>query len=231
MIESEIQVRIVSSVAEFWKERVVTPDFIALASGKEIGHRIADYVDEKTTDLLEGIVSTQRQYSRGGSLRDRSMGDIWVLSAGIYNPVNVKAGVLGTTGQPNMVSLKKLLRALLLRQIDSYYLLMVKTDARTGRVHVDMCDLLDYLDYITFDSGPGQLMLKEKKFYEAREEKITVAELSINEKIAKLFLLLEDADRRLIQNRERVAADIEELHRLYRAAGDKPLDQSGLNLK
>ena len=48
------------------------------------------------------------------------MGDIWIKADGIYNPVNIKAGIV-TAGMPNIVSLAKLLTRLLKHQIDSYY--------------------------------------------------------------------------------------------------------------
>lgn len=65
--------------------------------------------------------------------------------------------------------MKKLLDALLMHQIDSYYLLMVKLEIQqqtTCVVH--FVDMLDYLDHVTFDSGPGQIMLKARSFFTAR---------------------------------------------------------------
>jgi len=88
---------------------------------KEIGHRIADEVEEKTTTLIEQNFTAARQHNRRGLAVDRSMGDIWVLSNEIYNPINVKAGEANQNGQPNIVSLRKLLRAILSHQVDSYY--------------------------------------------------------------------------------------------------------------
>src|SRR5579862_5705749 len=141
----------------------------------------------------------------------RSMGDIWVLSNGIYNPVNIKSGELGKQGQPNMVSLKKLLRALLLRQIDSYYLLLVKMKlGASPQATVYLVDILDHLDVTTFDSGPGQIMLKERLFYQRMADGATPPILTLDEKIAKLFEMLEDADRRLLENRQKVQRTIQE---------------------
>ena len=65
------------------------------------------------------------------------MGDLWLGSSGMYNPINVKAGVYGVGGQPNLVSLAKLTDGLLDHVIDSYYLLFVKfadTDPPTADV-------------------------------------------------------------------------------------------------
>lgn len=230
MLTQDIQTAIEAQTVKFWGAIVSTDEFVKLASGKEIGHRIADYVDEETTTLIEANFTTRRQRNARGVIMARSMGDIWVFSNGIYNPVNVKAGEIGKNGQPNMVSLKKLLRALLLRQIDAYYLLIVKMNVLSRSVFVYLVDILDYLDYMAFDSGPGQIMLKERQFYEAINTDTKSAPLTIDEKIERLFQLLEDADRRLRENRERVAATIREMRQLYAVSKNQPIDQSGLNL-
>jgi len=57
------------------------------------------------------------------------------------------------------------------------------------------------------------------------------AQLTFDQKIERLFGLLDDADRRLIENRARVRATIDEMHRIYVANKDRPLNQSGLNLQ
>ena len=180
------------------------PDFIAIAQGKEIGHKLADMVDEKTTALLTLNHITVSQCNSRGDKRSRSMGDVWLLENGIYHAVNVKTGVVGREGQPNLVSMKKLLTAIFHRQIDSYYLLMVKVEIRPGRLipRVYFCDLLDWLDYATFDSGPGQIMLKAGSFFAQYADK-TEQDPDIKGKLAKLMALYEDGERRLHTNRAR----------------------------
>jgi hypothetical protein len=126
MIDPQTVEQIDKLTLAFWQEEVTKPGFIDQATGKEIGHRIADEVEEKTTALIERNFTAARQHNRRGLAVDRSMGDIWVLSNGIYNPINVKAGEVNQNGQPNIVALRKLLRAILSHQVDSYYLLVVK---------------------------------------------------------------------------------------------------------
>lgn len=232
MIENAMLQQIHDLTWRYWQERTQEPAFLQLASGKEIGHRIADMVDEQTTALIEDSFPTKRQRKRDGSIMPRSMGDIWVLSNGIYNPVNVKAGEAGRNGQPNMVSLKKLLRAILLHQVDSYYLLIVKMRL-SADIGADtyMVDILDYLDFVAFDSGPGQIMLKERQFYHFVDSGGIPAAISMDDKIQRLFGLLEDADRRLLENRARVLATIQEMRATYLANRDRPIDQAGLNLQ
>ena len=82
---------------------------------------MADYVDDKTVSLLKVEFDTRYEADVRGKIRGRSMGDIWVHSNGIYNPINVKAGEQGKKGQPNLVAMQKLLDYILQRWIDSYY--------------------------------------------------------------------------------------------------------------
>lgn len=227
MITPEDQDKVKDLTNSYWLEEVKTSGFRSIFSGKEIGHRIADYVDENTTAMLRSAFDTKDEVDAGGKARARSMGDIWLKSNGIYNPINVKAGEAGKNGQPNMVSLTKLLDALMAREIDSYYLLIVKmylyngngkeASPTTAKVPdrivpaVFFVDMLDYLDFVTFDSGPGQTMLKEKSFYEFVESGKEFKQLMLTEKVSKLIDLLEDGDARLIKNRrvkmERLRAD------------------------
>jgi hypothetical protein len=122
MINISLLNKIREKVQKFWNEEVKKEWFITMAQGKEIGHRIADPVDDKTTGWLAVNYTTRYQRDKRGEKLPRSMGDIWLENNGIYHPINVKTGVSSTNGQPNVVSLKKLLESLFLRQIDSYYL-------------------------------------------------------------------------------------------------------------
>lgn len=232
MISGDMLRDIEATTRAHWQTRIQDPTFLALASGKEIGHRIADMVDEETTSLIADAYPTTRQRKADGSIMPRSMGDIWVLSNNIYNPLNVKAGEAGRNGQPNMVSLKKVLRALLLHQIDSYYILIVKMKLSPPvEAFVYAVDILDYLDFAVFDSGPGQIMLKERQFYEFMDAGNRMHEGTLEEKIQRLFELLADADRRLMINRTKMMETIQEMREVYVANQGKPIDQARLNLQ
>lgn len=231
MIDSKTARAVRTATEELWKEKVLTHTFLELSQGSERGHRIADHVGDVTTSLLKTRFEARYQASHKGSRQSRSMGDIWLRSGGIYNPVNVKTGEYEKNGQPNLVSLKKLLRALLADQIDSYYLLIVKFKLdHTPKFWTFFVDLLDYLKFATFDSGPGQMMLKEREFYAAMEAGWRPGRQSLRDKITSLFAMLKDGERRLALNRKK---DLEELGRRYKAymARDThKLDQSTLNL-
>ena len=231
---------------EFWLKEVQTPEFVRLFAGKEIGHRIADYVDEKTSAMLEAALETMREHDARGRVRPRSMGDVWIKAGGVYNPVNVKAGEAGKNGQPNMVSLTKLLDALLGREIDSYDLLIVKMrleghvasedvlelELRPDSIvpNVYFVDMLDYLEFITFDSGPGQAMLREKQFYEAVDGGYVPPALTMAEKVSRLVDLIEDGDRRLFENRAKKMARLRSSFEAYKTVDGHAVNQGGVTL-
>ena len=213
-----------------WTEKAAKDDvFLRLTRGKERGHRMADFVDERTTSLLEAHFVTRFQRGKGGAVRARSMGDVWLKNGGLFNPINVKSGISGANGQPNLVSLKKLLRALLADQIDSYYLLFVKFElGKTVRPNVLLVDLLDHLDWTTYDDGPGQMMLLEQKFFEAVDGGYCATATPIVTKIDRLFEMLKDGNARLIRNRQRTIGKFEKAVQAYKAQRVHAIDQSGL---
>lgn len=229
-IEADTCQQIIRVTLAMWEEKAASDEvFQGLTSGKERGHRMADFVDERTTGLLESHFVTQFQSGKGGVARARSMGDVWLKSGGIFNPINVKTGVSGANGQPNLVSLKKLLRALLHDQIDSYYLLFVKFELGSAiRPKVSLVDLLSHLEFATYDDGPGQMMLLEEKFFAAMDGGHLGSTDSIITKIDWLFALLKDGNRRLLQNRQRTIAGFEKHIAEYKAQPDHVIKQTSL---
>ncbi len=226
-IDSQTSKRITELTLTMWQEKAAKDDvFLVLTRGKERGHRMADFVDERTTELLDVHFVTRFQTGKGGEARARSMGDVWLKSNGIFNPINVKTGVSGANGQPNLVSLKKLLRSLLNDQVDSYYLLFVKFElAKIVRPKVFLVDLLEHLEYATYDDGPGQMMLLEEKFFGAIEGGHCASPTPMIRKIDRLFEMLRDGNRRLIQNRQRTIATFEKAIAEYKATPDHAINQ------
>lgn len=205
-IDAKLQEKVRRLADKHWKRHVRDRGFAEIVDGKEPGHRMADYVDDKTTALLKVKLDTRYEGNINGSVKKRSMGDIWACSKGIYNPINVKSGLQDMRGQPNVVSMQKLLDYLFSRWIDSYYLLIVKFDIskRSEITHrTYFFDLLDWTDFITYDAGPGQIMLKEQDFYDAYDSGSAPPCRSIQEKVSRLFDLFEQRVEALFQNRRR----------------------------
>ena len=205
VIEADLQAQIVDLTNKHWQRHTQDQGFADLINGKEPGHRMADYVDDRTTSLLKVNLDTRYEGDpkAKGSPKKRSMGDIWVNSQGIYNPLNVKSGLLGSKGQPNVVSMRKLLDYIFRRWIDSYYLLIIKFDTSNQITHkAYLVDLLDWIGFISYDAGPGQIMLHEQDFYDAFDSNHIPPEKSILEKTEALFHLFETQVQVLLTNRQ-----------------------------
>lgn len=201
-LEVALQNRILGLVNEHWASHVRDSGFVELIDGKEPGHHIADFVDDRTCSLLKVHLDTRYESDRKGEPLKRSMGDIWVPSRGIFNPVNVKSGLQGRKGQPNVVAMRKLLNYLFQHWIDSYYLLMVKFSIAEEISHqAYLFDLLDWLEFIAYDAGPGQIMLREQEFYDAFDAGRQPPARSIQQKATVLFELFEEQVQVLIDNR------------------------------
>lgn len=233
MISGADQQRLTAVVQRDWELTVATDEFHAICAGKERGHRIADYAEEKTVGFIEADgFAVAYEHGLGGSRRQRSMGDIWLRSGTppIYNPINVKAGIAGVGGQPNMVSLAKLTMALLKHQIDSYWLLLIRiTEAESGfTAGVLLINIFDYLGFMTFDSGPGQVMLRSDAFYAYLQGGGGPMIYSLEEVAKRLLEIRRDGDERLIANRARRLRELERLADSFYA--DSPVDQATLQL-
>jgi hypothetical protein len=225
---------VVSVMQRDWEAEVGTDQFRATCTGKERGHRIADYAEERSLVFLEAE-GFQVAFERGtdGAPRARSMGDVWLKSGNpsIFNPINIKAGVKGKGGQPNMVSLSKLTNALLSRLIDSYWLLLVRLEElEKDRFvpRVTLVNILDYLDFMHFDSGPGQIMLKNDSFYANMESGADPFPLEIDEVLDRLMEMRRDGDRRLAENRANRLRLLEVTAEVFDPT--QPVDQTDLKL-
>ena len=202
-ISAEVQSRIVSATNAHWADHVHDAGFAELLEGKEQGHRLAHYVDDRTCALLKVNLDTRYEGDRNGQVKKRSMGDIWVRSQGIFNPINVKSGLQDMRGQPNVVSMQKLLDYLLRRWIDSYHLLIVKFDLSAGISHkLYFIDVLDWIDFITYDAGPGQIMLREQDLYSELDSNGVPPSRTVFEKVDALFKLFERQLQALFANRQ-----------------------------
>jgi len=225
-LDHAIQTKIVQLTNEHWVTHVQGAAFAELISGKEPGHRMADYVDDQTTSLLKVSLDTRYEADKRGGPKKRSMGDVWVYSNNMFNPINVKAGLQRMSGQPNLVSMQKLLDYVFKAWIDSYYLLIIKFDHREVITHkAYLVDLLDWTDFITYDAGPGQIMLRENDFYNAFEDGHTPPKGPIASKVESLFTRFEEGVRSLFTNRQQ---RLERQRKLFGSFAKKPfaVDQS-----
>lgn len=227
-LDSALQKKIVQLSNDHWAAHVQDAAFAELISGKEPGHRMADYVDDRTTALLKVHMDTRYEADVDGEPMKRSMGDVWVHSNDMFNPINVKAGLQAMSGQPNLVSMQKLLDYIFKAWIDSYYLLIIKFDIGDAITHkAYLVDLLDWTDFIAYDAGPGQIMLRERDFYDAFESGHAPTDRSIGTKVENLFARFEEGVRSLFTNRQQ---RLERQRKLFEGFSEKSfiVDQSGM---
>ena len=223
--------RITTLVSEFWQGECKKNSLSGLASGKEIGHRIAGKVEESTTGLLsEHFDVTYQLDSKTRCRAPRSMGDVWLRDFGQYSPVNVKAGEWGGAGKPNIVSLTRLIHALADSQIDSYYSLFVKFELSDSTLtpHIHLLNVLDYLKYTSFDAGTGQLMFNEAQFFGGDVPKPMV--LPTNKALSQCLSIAEAGHKRLIANRAKRLAELKSAVQGFSPAPQGRLAQEVLNL-
>ena len=74
MIDDQTQNAIIQATEQFWSQHILSRDFRSRATGKEVGHRIADYVEEHTVGLLDQHFTTGYQHNAQGHRMARGMG-------------------------------------------------------------------------------------------------------------------------------------------------------------
>jgi hypothetical protein len=233
VITTTDQTRLLATLQRDWDGEVESKQFREICAGKERGHRIADHAEERTVAFItRDAFPVAFEYAKNRLPRARSMGDIWFKSGSppIYNPINVKAGIAGVGGQPNMVSLEKVSQAILEHVIDSYWLLLLRfTISDTGILAgIKLVNIFDYLDFMHFDAGPGQIMLRSDRFYAYLEQDGAAQPLSLAETAERLLALRRDGDKRLAANREKRRLALEAKAEIFDPT--LPIDQSNARL-
>ena len=204
-------------VDEYWTQTLKKEgqSFFDIASGKEGGHQLSDRVDQLTTEIIHSSFPMRSGFQHTkGRANSRSMGDIWFRNGnGEWNPVNVKTGLVGSEGQPNIVSLKRVMSSIFEHSIDSYYLLFVKfaIDAAGKSIshHVYFVDLLDWIvlsgkkSVVTFNAGPGQMMLRASRFFDLLSDGFQPKVSPIRAKVKALMDLYLLGERNLIRDRQK----------------------------
>lgn len=148
--------------------KIITIRDRAATKPKERGHGVAD----DTEDALKEIAN--QRYLLVENVATRAMGDI-ILELYPRNPVNGKASCIrmpakntgkASTGQPNVVSMKRLCKAYLGGIIDGYWIWHV--DYSLNDIQVVMFDILENLHLMVWNAGPGQMMLTQGREWQSK---------------------------------------------------------------
>lgn len=157
-----------------------------ISTSKEVGHDMYQGIENLVCQILiesMGAISPTK---------DRDLADVILEN----NLLNIKFGVpkmkksgKAKYGQPNMCSMKKIIKAFFsTSKIDSYYIIKISVLPTSYSVHV--FDMFDYHDYLTYNGGPGQIMIQEEKFY--KDVDTFVPQSTIEEKKTKLNSIYEN---------------------------------------
>lgn len=166
MISPQDQNFIISVVEKNIQECLTECDFDPTV--KEPGHTYGEKVEEKLVDKL--VQKYPEKFShpekkKGKGKQTRKMEDmIWIPTSAL---INIKLGYEKRQGQPNMVSFTRLMEKFHKEEIDSYYIFIIDVIGKTKttlRTSLYFFNLYDYLDYVNYNYGTGQIMLKEKQF-------------------------------------------------------------------
>ena len=76
-LSTHTQTQIIEATNAHWTQHTRDESFAELISGKEPGHRMADYVDDRTCALLKVTLDTRYEGNGRGAIRKRSIGDIF----------------------------------------------------------------------------------------------------------------------------------------------------------
>jgi hypothetical protein len=131
---------------------------------KEVGHAFADRFE---STLAKKLMIKSSKYSKPHSLKHRDPADWFSDSI----PTNCKFGY-NKKGQPNLISFNRFFNGIISGELEEY--IIVSVDAKTRDVKVFR--LIDWLHCVNYNTGTGQLMLKESvlnKVYDESKPKVT----------------------------------------------------------
>ena len=134
---------------------------------KEVGHTFGEKVEEVLVNKLVELDSRFTAPDNKREMQDVSFND---------DLINIKFG-FDKKGQPNMVAFNRLSTRYLKNEIDSYYIISI--DGKTNKV--TFFDLYQQLPYTNYNVGTGQVMLKEKQFFNIfnQEKDYSLSKLTI----------------------------------------------------
>ena len=168
---------------------------------KEAGHSMASQIEDKCYEILiEKGYNLLKEMDKNGKPLDRSFSDFILYNDGYSYNINVKFNNSEKPGQPNICSCNRMMDQFSDEKFNSYYILKVKYNNKTGNLNVYFVDIFDFASCLTFNSGTGQIMLKEKQFYEAYDSNQTKP-LSTTERMDFTYALYQTENEKHIKLR------------------------------
>ena len=172
MITPENQTYILNTVKKLLPQILKEVDFDPTV--KEVGHSFGEKVEETLVDKLIEIDPRFVAPDTKRAMQDVKFGD---------DLINIKFG-FDKKGQPNMVAFNRLSERYLKGEIDSYYIISI--DGKDKKV--TFFDLYQHLPYTNYNVGTGQVMLKEKSFFESfdQEKDYSISKYTVIQTLRKM---------------------------------------------
>jgi hypothetical protein len=187
---------------------------ISLSKNKEDGHSFAQsYVDYLVSEVLPKCETLKKYgFTVEDSIKEREHGDFYLVnnSEGIKYIVssNGKLGMSEELGQPNMCSIERAMKYLNEKNLPY---LVFKLRKFKGNFIFKVFDLFNYLDVVSYNDGPGQLMISESKFFKKKEFKY----LKTSEAIVYLSNMNEKAYNNLFISRTKRYNEFQNIKKQY----------------
>jgi hypothetical protein len=126
----------------------------------ELGHSHGPGVQKIVGKLLSEHFDIDYEKDKHGKLKKRSFSDNIIQGY----PNNVKF-TIGNSGSPNLVSMNRMIDHVFKFNNDTYYITIVHYDISTKVLKVKFINILQFVECLRYNSGPGQIMINQEKFY------------------------------------------------------------------
>lgn len=152
--EREIEVYIKSAMSEYMS-------YLKEVESKsdELGHSHGPGVQKEVGRLLSEKYDVKYILNKDGSKPKRPFADN--ILEGFYN--NVKFTATGD-GNPNVGAMNRMIEHVLVKSNSEYYVIIIKYLVDKKDWEVQFVNILQFIDCLIYDAGPGQIMMVQKNF-------------------------------------------------------------------
>jgi hypothetical protein len=125
----------------------------------ELGHSHGPGVQKEVGKVLSEKYDIKEVVNKNGAKPKRAFADN--ILQGFYNNVKFTAT---EEGNPNLGSMNRMIKHVLKESNSEYYVTIVKYLVNKKDWKVQFVNILQFIDCLTYDAGPGQIMITQKKF-------------------------------------------------------------------
>lgn len=125
----------------------------------ELGHSHGPGVQKEVGKILSEEYSVTNVLTKNGKKPKRAFADN--IIQGFYNNVKFTAT---EKGNPNLGSMNRMIKHVLDDNNSEYYVTIVKYLTKKKDWEVQFVNILQFVDCLTYDAGPGQIMINQSNF-------------------------------------------------------------------